>query len=222
MIYDRQKELPLQIPHSATVIGVGGVGSWVALDLALVGVKKLVLVDPDTVEDTNLNRTPFKLSQIGEPKVQALMELVLERRDNIEIIPLQKWVEKLSVTEKKQVKNTNVVIDCKDNSLPIEGIKTPITGGYDGKQITLFISPDPKKIWGDEPVTYRTIPSYVVPPQFLASLIVNYIVSGLNIPENYISINIDDIYEILINHDKKYHEQKVLEVKTNGKANSNT
>ena len=48
-IYNRQQSLNLQIPESVSVIGVGGVGSWVALNLALVGVKKLILYDPDII-----------------------------------------------------------------------------------------------------------------------------------------------------------------------------
>ena len=197
-IYDRQKELPLNIPPAVSVIGVGGVGSWVALDMALVGVRKLVLVDPDTIEASNLNRTPFKLSQVGQYKVQALMELVLERRDDVNVIPLPKAVERLSREEKNMIKDT-IVIDCRDTLEPVSGIpETPVTGGYDGLNITMMFSPKAKEIWGDEPVRYRTIPSYVVPPQFIASLIVNYILNNISIKDN-ITFNINEIYNLLLN-----------------------
>src|SRR5688572_10947236 len=38
------------------VLGCGGLGSWAAWSLATIGVGALVLVDPDTVDPTNLNR----------------------------------------------------------------------------------------------------------------------------------------------------------------------
>lgn len=50
--------------HSAIVVGLGGIGNWVALDLALVGMGTLILFDDDIVEVSNLNRTLFKLSHI--------------------------------------------------------------------------------------------------------------------------------------------------------------
>jgi len=202
LIYDRQKELPLNIPPAVSVIGVGGVGSWVALDFALVGVKNIVLVDPDKIEASNLNRTPFKLSQVGKHKVQALMELVLERRDDVNVVPLPKAVEKLSREEKNMVKDT-IVIDCRDTLEPISGIpETPVTGGYDGLNITMMFSPKAEEIWGDEPVRYRTVPSYVVPPQFIASLVVNYILNNINLKDN-ITFNINEIYNLLLNLSKR-------------------
>jgi len=202
LIYDRQKELPLNIPPSVSVIGVGGVGSWVALDFALVGVKNIVLVDPDKIEASNLNRTPFKLSQVGKHKVQALMELVLERRDDVNIMPLPKAVEKLSREEKNIVKDT-IVIDCRDTLEPVAGLpETPVTGGYDGLNITMMFSPKSEEIWGDEPVRYRTVPSYVVPPQFIASLVVNYILNNINLKDN-ITFNINEIYNLLLTLSKR-------------------
>ncbi len=54
------------------VIGVGGMGSWVAFNLACCGVGSLVLVDPDEVEASNLNRAIlFAESDVGRLKVGA-------------------------------------------------------------------------------------------------------------------------------------------------------
>ena len=51
------------------VLGVGGLGSGVAMGLARLGVKKIILIDKDTVDITNLNRQIlFKLSDVGLPK----------------------------------------------------------------------------------------------------------------------------------------------------------
>ncbi len=52
------------------VIGVGAVGNEVAKNLALVGVRRLTLVDPDTVELSNLNRCIFfREGDVGRKKV---------------------------------------------------------------------------------------------------------------------------------------------------------
>lgn len=55
------------------IVGLGGVGSHVAQQLAYLGVRSLILVDGQTVEETNLNRlvgaTPRDL---GKPKVEVI------------------------------------------------------------------------------------------------------------------------------------------------------
>ena len=59
---------------AATVIvaGVGALGNEVAKNLALAGVGRLILCDPDVVETTNLNRTVlFTPGDLGRPKVAA-------------------------------------------------------------------------------------------------------------------------------------------------------
>ncbi len=57
------------------VVGVGGVGSWCAEALARTGVGRLLLVDPDVVDVTNLNRQlPAMASTVGRPKAQVLAE----------------------------------------------------------------------------------------------------------------------------------------------------
>jgi sulfur carrier protein ThiS adenylyltransferase len=54
------------------IAGLGGLGSPVAVALARVGVGKLILVDFDVVEPSNLNRQQYFVHQIGMPKTEAL------------------------------------------------------------------------------------------------------------------------------------------------------
>ncbi|MBF0105878.1 MAG: ThiF family adenylyltransferase [Deltaproteobacteria bacterium] len=63
--------------QSAVVIicGIGGVGSWVAHFLCRSGVGHLVLIDPDVVQPSNLNRSLFP-NKFGEKKVAVLSELL--------------------------------------------------------------------------------------------------------------------------------------------------
>ena len=56
------------------IAGVGGLGSAVAIALARTGVGKLILVDFDVVEPSNLNRQQYFVDQIGQPKVEAIQE----------------------------------------------------------------------------------------------------------------------------------------------------
>ena len=56
----------------AGIAGCGGLGSNIAVALARSGVGKLILVDQDKVEPSNLNRQHYFLQDIGCPKVEAL------------------------------------------------------------------------------------------------------------------------------------------------------
>lgn len=66
--------------ESATVAicGLGGLGSNIAVALARAGVGKLVLVDFDKVDITNLHRQQYKADQIGRYKTEALAENLKE------------------------------------------------------------------------------------------------------------------------------------------------
>ena len=54
------------------IAGLGGLGSSVAVALARIGVGRLILVDFDVVEPSNLNRQQYFIDQIGLPKTEAL------------------------------------------------------------------------------------------------------------------------------------------------------
>lgn len=56
------------------IAGLGGLGSHIAFSLARLGVGRLVLVDFDYVEVTNLHRQQYALHQVGMEKPQALAE----------------------------------------------------------------------------------------------------------------------------------------------------
>ncbi|MCR5482140.1 MAG: sulfur carrier protein ThiS adenylyltransferase ThiF [Clostridia bacterium] len=58
------------------VAGLGGLGSNIAVMLARSGVGHLRLIDFDVVEESNLNRQAYSLSDIGKPKAGALLEIL--------------------------------------------------------------------------------------------------------------------------------------------------
>ena len=65
---------------SATVAicGLGGLGSNIAISLARAGIGKLILIDFDRVDITNLHRQQYKAAQIGIYKTVALAENLKE------------------------------------------------------------------------------------------------------------------------------------------------
>ena len=73
------KELQ-QAFSSATVAvcGLGGLGSNIAIALARAGIGKLILIDFDRVDITNLHRQQYKADQIGMYKTVALAENLKE------------------------------------------------------------------------------------------------------------------------------------------------
>lgn len=58
------------------MVGVGAVGRQVALQLAAMGVRRLQLVDFDTVEWTNVTTQGYLAENVGRPKVDATAEAV--------------------------------------------------------------------------------------------------------------------------------------------------
>ena len=63
---------------TAAICGLGGLGSNIAVALARTGVGRLILIDFDRVDITNLHRQQYKASQIGKYKTEALAENLLE------------------------------------------------------------------------------------------------------------------------------------------------
>ena len=60
------------------VCGLGGLGSNIAIALARAGIGKLILIDFDKVDITNLHRQQYKANQIGMSKTEALLDNLKE------------------------------------------------------------------------------------------------------------------------------------------------
>ena len=116
------------------IFGVGGVGSWCAECLVREGIEQLTLVDSDVVCVTNCNRQLMATTKtIGEPKVEALKNRLLEINPKAEILALQKNFRK-EIANDFKIETYDYVIDAIDslkdkielvlqatNLLPIEG-----------------------------------------------------------------------------------------------------
>lgn len=58
------------------IVGCGAIGSFVALELAKMGISRIKVWDNDEVSIENMNNQFYRFSDIGKPKAQALHNLV--------------------------------------------------------------------------------------------------------------------------------------------------
>lgn len=99
---------------SVLIVGVGGLGNPAAMYLASAGVGRLVLVDDDQVDQTNLQRqVAFTESDIGTAKVDALSARLLENNPGVTIEPLARRLDEVDLFER--IQQVDVVLDCTDN-----------------------------------------------------------------------------------------------------------
>jgi tRNA A37 threonylcarbamoyladenosine dehydratase len=76
------------------VIGIGGVGSWAAEALARSGVGRITLVDLDHIAESNINRQIHALdSTVGQAKVQAMRERILQINPHCAVSEVEEFVE---------------------------------------------------------------------------------------------------------------------------------
>ncbi len=96
------------------VVGVGGLGSSITIYLTAVGVGKLILVDGEVVELSNLNRQVlYSVDDIGKPKVYVAAEKLRKLNPHVEIKPVKaRLTEELA---EELVPKADVVVDALDN-----------------------------------------------------------------------------------------------------------
>ena len=101
---------------SATVAicGLGGLGSNIAIYLARAGISKLILIDFDRVDITNLHRQQYKATQIGMYKTDALADNL---REIAPYIKLETHTER--ITEDNAItllKGADIICEVFDNA----------------------------------------------------------------------------------------------------------
>ena len=85
MLWGKQAQEELFRKHVA-VIGIGGVGSYIAEALARSGVGIITLVDFDTVSESNINRQlPALIPNIGKSKVSLMKQRISLINPHIEV-----------------------------------------------------------------------------------------------------------------------------------------
>jgi len=99
---------------SVLVVGAGGLGSFEALYLAALGVGRIVIVDGDIVEESNLNRQVLHWEEdLGRPKAVSAAEKIQRFNPFIEVVPVTEPVTRDNVDE--LVRSVDAVMDALDN-----------------------------------------------------------------------------------------------------------
>ncbi|WP_028864137.1 tRNA cyclic N6-threonylcarbamoyladenosine(37) synthase TcdA [Psychromonas aquimarina] len=77
------------------IVGIGGVGSWVAESLARSGIGKITLIDMDDICVTNTNRQVHALSDtIGQTKIEAMAARCRQINPEIEVTCIDDFIDK--------------------------------------------------------------------------------------------------------------------------------
>lgn len=96
------------------VLGAGGLGSPVGLYLGSAGVGQLTLVDPDQVDETNLQRQiAHRLDRVGQPKVQSLAQSIRDINPDVRLHCLEERADDALLARLLPV--SDLVVDCTDN-----------------------------------------------------------------------------------------------------------
>lgn len=108
------KELQRKFSEATVAVcGLGGLGSNIAIALARAGIGKLILIDFDIVDITNLHRQQYKANQIGLYKTEALTKNLSEIAPYVEIKPM---IAKISEDNLASfLREADVVCEALDN-----------------------------------------------------------------------------------------------------------
>lgn len=105
------------------IIGLGGLGSPVAMYLAASGVGHLTIVDGDKVELTNLQRQiVHTTASIGEDKAASAQRQLTALNPDIKITAVNRKLDEAEL--EKQVRAADVVVDASDNFVTRFAINT--------------------------------------------------------------------------------------------------
>ena len=99
---------------TVAVCGLGGLGSNIAIALARAGIGKLILIDFDRVDITNLHRQQYKASQIGLYKTDALADNLAEIAPYMDITTIAVKLSEDNLTT--YLKEADIVCEALDNA----------------------------------------------------------------------------------------------------------
>ena len=101
------------------VVGLGGVGAMAAEMLARAGVGHLVLVDADTVSESNINRQlPALHSTVGRDKCDVVKERLADINPAIEVLTVKEFLCEENIPQLLGGFDLDCVVDCIDTLSP--------------------------------------------------------------------------------------------------------
>lgn len=98
------------------VVGVGGVGSWVAEALARSAIGHITMIDLDNLAESNINRQIHALTDtIGQAKVTALAERIAQINPYCRVTQIEDFITPDNLDEMVGLRNYDYVIDAIDD-----------------------------------------------------------------------------------------------------------
>ena len=98
---------------SVGIAGLGGLGSNIAVSLARIGIGKLVLVDFDVVEPSNLNRQQYFIKHLGMKKTDALEQIINDCNPFVEIHKQDVFLDENNIVN--TFSNVDIIVEAFDN-----------------------------------------------------------------------------------------------------------
>lgn len=132
----------------AAVVGLGGLGGQSALTLARIGVGRLILVDADRFDETNLNRQAFSdTACVGRPKSARAAEVLAAVNPGVEVAAREARLTPANAGE--LLGGAAVILDGLDNApdrFALQGaaraLRVPLVhaavAGFEGRLMTVF------------------------------------------------------------------------------------
>ena len=100
--------------YTVSIVGAGNLGSLIALNLAINGVKRIKIVDPDFITYHETATSPiYDYSYIYLAKVEALKTLLSRRFPDIDVVVYPMGLTPFNI--ERVLKGSDVVIDATDN-----------------------------------------------------------------------------------------------------------
>ncbi|WP_304279500.1 ThiF family adenylyltransferase [Phascolarctobacterium succinatutens] len=96
------------------IVGLGAVGSWVAANLVQSGIKKIILMDADVVEVSNLHRQfGYSEEDIGKKKVDVLADRLHQYNPALEVVKIESYLDEFNLYKFDDI-DIDLIINCAD------------------------------------------------------------------------------------------------------------
>lgn len=215
-LYNRQQDLDVLVPTQMAIVGVGGIGYFVAVNAAMLGAEKIILFDSDVLELHNLNRLPYGQDDLGKNKAQACREVIQRIRPNASVFAFGN-IDEFNISSLSELTGRRMVYICTDTLESQKMIRDYCREheirfmrlGYDGRHFTIENKPEMPLVWTEtEPDEdeesaigrYSIVPSYTITPQLVAlSALMIYDMAVPLDREIEVTANIFHIGQVLLN-----------------------
>jgi len=102
--------------RSVGVVGLGSLGSRVAERLAAAGVGRLVVVDPDYLEPSNIRRHLCGVEHVGRPKVEAVVDELSRRGFPTDAVPIARAAQREAADDAREALSECDLLLCLTDS----------------------------------------------------------------------------------------------------------